>query len=222
MSSTRSTRSSTDDSQPSCRPTVVKLGGSLLGLHDVTERLLYVVDDLTAPLVLVGGGASADLVRHWDEQGLLTNREAHRLAIAAMSFNARQLAASDARFAFVSSLADAIDAVASRRIPLLDAVSVLAVEEACGGERPAIPSSWDVTSDSLAAWLAGAWNADLWLLKSLDAAHDWGQHVDPWFHTAAEGRASLGWVNLRTDRPTVTRLHLANRPSSTRETGHST
>lgn len=222
MSNTRSTRSSTDDSRRCSRPTVVKLGGSLLGLRDVTERLVSVVDGLTAPLVVVGGGAAADLVRQWDEQGLLTDREAHRMAIAAMSFNARQLAASHPRLAFASSLADANEATAAGWIVLLDAVSVLAVEEAQRGTLPAVPASWDVTSDSLAAWLAQAWDADLWLLKSLDAGEDWEQHVDPWFRTAAKGRTSIGWVNLRSDRPAVAHLHLATTLSSTREIGQST
>lgn len=196
LSNTPSTRSSTDDATATSVPTVIKLGGSLLDLEDVIDRLAAAVDDLTLPLVVVGGGSAADLVRQWDRLDQLTDRDAHQLAIAAMSFNAHTLAQSDHRLAFVSSRAAAADAVHKGRIPLLDAVAVLATEERQQPGLPTIPASWDVTSDSIAAWLARAWEGRLRLLKSVDPQSG-ALDVDAWFPTAAQGLMHIDWVNLR-------------------------
>jgi len=69
-----------------------------------------------------------------------------------------------------------------------------------------LPHSWDVTSDSIAAAAAVAWEAEeLILLKSCDLPTPTGLanlaeqgQVDPYFPVAARGLRRLAWGNLRT------------------------
>lgn len=54
--------------------TVLKLGGSLLDLADLPDRLRSVIKMLgdNGPLLVCGGGDAADLVRRWHEHHALT------------------------------------------------------------------------------------------------------------------------------------------------------
>ncbi|MCH2201861.1 MAG: hypothetical protein MK102_07815 [Fuerstiella sp.] len=179
--------------------TVVKLGGSLLDLKDLTDRLIAVVADFYNPVVVVGGGPAADRVRQWHEQGVVDSSEAHQLSIAAMSFNAINLACSDRRMCLVSSQDEATAAGQRGEVPLIDCLRVLQAEQESNLQLPAIPVSWDVTSDSISAWLAQAWGGELCLLKSVDAGPNPAEHLDGWFLSAFSNRAQLTWLNLRSN-----------------------
>jgi aspartokinase-like uncharacterized kinase len=187
---------------------VVKLGGSLLDVDDLPDRLLAALSDVDHPIVVVGGGSAADLVRQWNSQGLVNDSEAHRLAIAAMSFNALQLAASDRRLVLVKSRDAALEASLDGWLPLLDATSTLLEALAVPSQWPSLPESWEVTSDSIAAWLACAWNGDLRLLKSVPSGAAPLDHVDAWFEHASRGLEKLTWINLRALPLEVTSLPL--------------
>ena len=200
------TRSSTNATSP--KVTVVKLGGSLLDVAGLTERLLAAVSDVDIPIVIVGGGSAADLVRQWKHQGLVENSEAHRLAIAAMSFNALHLVESDRRLVLVKSKDAALEASLAGQLPLLDTSSALLVEQVLSVQYPSLPESWEVTSDSIAAWFASAWNGDLRLLKSVPSGSSPQDHVDVWFEQASKALQQLTWINLRTLPLEVTRLPL--------------
>lgn len=209
---TPSTRLSTNTRSP--KVTVVKLGGSLLDVADLTDRLLAAVSDVEIPIVVVGGGSAADLVRQWSRQGLVDNSEAHRLAIAAMSFNALHLVESDRvvesdrGLTLVKSKDAALEASLAGRLPLLDTSSALLAEQALFTQYPSLPESWDVTSDSIAAWLASAWNGDLRLLKSVSSGSAPLDHLDVWFEQASRGLHKLTWINLRNLPLEVTSLPL--------------
>jgi hypothetical protein len=95
-------------------------------------------------------------------------------------------------------------------IPILAPSAYLTkAEQAAPDEAP--PHLWDVTSDSLAAWIAWQWPAEeLVLLKStaivsgtpvtqLSAAG----LVDPFFPALAGRIARVGWCNLRDERPVI-------------------
>jgi len=204
--STASTRSSIENEKS--RLTVVKLGGSLLDLNGLVDTLIAAIGELAFPVVVTGGGPSADLVRHWDNCGRVSQNEAHKIGIAAMSFNGLLLSRTDGRLAFVGSRSEAVEAAARGQIPVLDVMMAIAVEQAERPDSPEIPESWDVTSDSIAAWLAEVWHAELWLLKSVPPGAAPALHVDKWFGRASQALPGLIWVNLRASESGPVRLTL--------------
>ncbi|QDT55665.1 Amino acid kinase family protein [Caulifigura coniformis] len=187
--------------------TVVKLGGSLLELKDLAARLrgLFSLLDKTGGIAtVVGGGPAADLVRRWDEQQTFSDREAHWLAIRAMRLTEELVAIRAPECGNIES-----DRGEVREMLLYNRRVILSIEpmlEAAAKEflpRPA--ASWDVTSDTLAAWAAKYLGVSrLVLAKSVDppagglaAATEQGL-VDPMFERSAEG-LEISWVNLRSD-----------------------
>jgi 5-(aminomethyl)-3-furanmethanol phosphate kinase len=140
--------------------TVVKVGGGLArdgGDHALRELCLALAAaGEHHPLLVVPGGAEfADAVRAYDDRFGLRPETAHRMAILAMD-------------QFGWALADLIPG-AARCVALGPArpgvVSVL-LPAALLAERDPLPASWAVTSDSIAAWVAGASGASrLVLLK---------------------------------------------------------
>ena len=139
---------------------VVKLGGSLLSsprLHD----LLGILADTGAPLVVVpGGGRFADAVRDIQPQIGLSDLAAHHMAILAMEQTAIALADIEPRLVLCADPVAINHAHAQGRAALWQPALMTF-------EAPDLPASWDVTSDSLAAWLAIAIDAEqLTLIKS--------------------------------------------------------
>jgi aspartokinase-like uncharacterized kinase len=145
---------------------VVKLGGSLLDLPDLVERFESWRAAELGPrgLLVVGGGAAADVVRDFDKAFRLGEPASHWLAIRAMQFNAHCVAAVLQNVQLVLDCAACEDAWANKRLALLDPLGWLSREAAEGVH---IPHRWTFTSDSVAAHVAtrlGA--AKLTLLKS--------------------------------------------------------
>ena len=177
------------------RVTIVKLGGSLA--H--TPHCVAWLDVLTAwggPLILVpGGGPFADGVRAAQAAMRFDDATAHRMALLAMEQFGLALAAHAKAFVLANSCEELDSALRARKIPVwLPARMVLAA--------PEVPEVWDMTSDSLAAWLAGTCGAHrLLLIKSRDlkapvSAQDLGRDkiVDPLFpQFAARSRAEV-WL----------------------------
>ncbi len=134
------------------RPLVVKIGGGLLrdeGL-DGLRRACAEATELAGRrpvLVVPGGGPFAEAVRAVDAQVGLADDVAHALALRAM----------DQLGMLVRWLLPAAEPVAELVAPR--ALGVL-VAAAAFGDRPEIPASWSVTSDSLAVLAAGAVRAD--------------------------------------------------------------
>ena len=145
------------------RLTVVKLGGSLMGA-DLSVPLEAVAAAPCRTVLVPGGGLFADAVRDAQDRLGFGDSLAHRLALRAMGAFAAILAERDARFVVAPSRARIEAAHRTGRTPVWDPVALEA-------GHPDIPENWDVTSDSLAAWLAhelGA--AALLLLKSVSPA----------------------------------------------------
>jgi 5-(aminomethyl)-3-furanmethanol phosphate kinase len=129
--------------------TVVKVGGGLAreAGDGALRALCAQIAEAGARhpvLVVPGGAAFADTVREHDRRFGLRPRTAHRMAIVAMD-------------QFGWALADLIPG-AARRVDLgpvrAGVVSVLLPAELLA-ERDPLPESWAVTSDSIAAWVAG-------------------------------------------------------------------
>ena len=180
---------------------VVKLGGSLLDLPDLAQRLDQLRPEWgPRPLVIVGGGAAADLVRAWDRQHQLGEERAHWLALDALDLTARLVETlwSPAR---VTRREDYQRAWEQEQVPLVPAREWF--EAAIRRETPTPTPTWETTTDTIAAWIASLTQAEsLWLLKSVpcpasiaDATDQ--ATVDPQFAAWVSARAPIHWVDLR-------------------------
>jgi len=141
---------------------VVKLGGSLLGSPEL-ESWLHIVNQYgDGKIVIVpGGGIFADAVREAQQLSGISDKIAHHLAVQAMDQYGVLMAGLNRGLATAASeLEIAERGWQHRGIIWLPSKMVCADED--------IPNSWDVTSDSLAAWLAHTLGAEhLILVKSL-------------------------------------------------------
>ncbi len=128
--------------------TVVKLGGSLAG----SAGLVGWLDALAAcggrVVVVPGGGPFADAVRAAQAEMGFGDEAAHHMALLAMEQYGRALADLRPGFGIAHTLVDIRQMLAAGEVPIWSPVEMVA------GSAD-IPASWDVTSDSLAAWLAG-------------------------------------------------------------------
>ncbi len=193
------------------RTVVFKLGGSLLSLPDLPQQLerLRSPSPMGRPLIVVGGGAAADLVRDWQTVHSLSDELAHWLAIRAMSFNEALLHKLLPHSAVVRDRGEIHSAWNARLLPILSAEGFLQAEEETGDHS--LPHDWSATSDSIAAWVAQRLGGRaLTLLKSLDLptgisleeAAEEGL-VDTHFPLVA-ARLAVSWINVRSDsRPVV-------------------
>ena len=128
--------------------TVVKLGGSLADSRDLARWLGALTRCAGWAVVVPGGGPFADQVRALQRQLRFDDATAHHLAILAMEQFGRVLAALEDCLVPAASLDQIRQALDADRVPVwMPAAMTLG--------RPEIPESWEVTSDSLAAWLAG-------------------------------------------------------------------
>ena len=123
---------------------VVKLGGSL---HDAPalRRWLRRLADAGGPprIVVPGGGPFADAVRGLQPRLGIDDRAAHRMAILAMQQFGLALQSLEPRLRLAETDAELHAARAAVWLPWRLA-----------GADMAIVASWEVTSDSLACWLA--------------------------------------------------------------------
>ncbi len=138
---------------------VIKLGGSLLSDPDSLKQCLQTIEQKAGDKVVIvpGGGVFADQIRQQQLKWQFDDLTAHQMAIMAMKQTAL----------LVHSL--------KPEFKLLDSVTALQAASAVSIWSPAIAeldtasiaASWDVTSDSLAAWLANQLTAkELILVKS--------------------------------------------------------
>jgi aspartokinase-like uncharacterized kinase len=139
---------------------VVKVGGSLLRDPQRLRRVLDIVADArkgSALLVVPGGGPFADAVRAMDRHIGLTDDAAHWMALLAMDQYAHLLHSRLRGATLVSTPAAVLAALRSGALPVLAPYRWLR-------DADPLPHSWDVTSDSIAAWIAGALAAPLLVL----------------------------------------------------------
>ena len=134
--------------------TVVKLGGGALAHVGHFQAVLAAIAAAAQDrrlLVVPGGGPFADAVREVDRRLRLSNDAAHWMAVLAMDQYAHLVAARLAGSVLVAEprgIAAALGAGAVGRIPVLAPYRWLR-------ETDPLPHEWMVTSDSIAAWVAG-------------------------------------------------------------------
>jgi aspartokinase-like uncharacterized kinase len=141
---------------------VVKLGGSLLGTPRLDRLVRTILScDRTRVVIVCGGGRYADGVRAAQHELGFSDALAHRLALDAMRWVGETIVDRHTELRLVEDATLIADAHAAGRIPLWTAA------ELRGGHRD-IVENWDVTSDSLSAWLAAHLGAaTLVLIKSI-------------------------------------------------------
>jgi 5-(aminomethyl)-3-furanmethanol phosphate kinase len=189
--------------------TVIKVGGSLFNWPELPGRLTELLAvrralDRDGRMVLIaGGGAAADMVRVVDEIHSLGDETAHWLALRAMDLTASILA----KLLPGTVLADSLGAMrlgwAAGSVPVLAVCPIL--DEIERSRPDWLPASWDVTSDTIAAWLTLHLGGDrLMLLKSAPLPDGADRQeaarlglVDPMLPLVARTLARIEYVNLR-------------------------
>jgi aspartokinase-like uncharacterized kinase len=158
---------------------VFKVGGGLLKQHGDLDRVLAAISDCARHrrvLIVPGGGPFADAVRVVDERVGLSDDAAHWMAIRAMDQYAHVIADQMPGCVLASHLPEIEAALVASRVPVLLPSQWLRAADP-------LPHSWDVTSDSIAAWIAGAVGAPrLVLIKPSGASG--ADLVDPYFTQA--------------------------------------
>ena len=141
---------------------IVKLGGSLLGASALKQWLKIITHYSDGRIIIVpGGGIFADAVRTAQQLSHMHDKVAHRLALLAMDQYGELLASLNPDLVTASSELEIAERSFQHR-----AIIWLPSQMVCADET--IPANWQVTSDSLAAWLATKLNAEhLVLVKSL-------------------------------------------------------
>ncbi len=128
---------------------MLKIGGSLF---DCSKELLKrVAAENTDVLVVPGGGVFADVVRDVYAKGGLSDDTAHWMALLAMDQYGYYL--SDGTGVPLS------DKIRGKGTRIARAYEILRKDDA-------LPHSWDVTSDTIAAWMA--WKSGSKLIKATD------------------------------------------------------
>ena len=159
--------------------TVIKVGGALLLLENALPRALSALNLLSLEhsfLIIPGGGPFADTVRSVDQLHSLAADDAHWMAILGMDQYAILLASRIRNAELVSGRGEIARAAAHGRIPVLAPYRWLR-------DADPLPHSWDVTSDSIAAWVASQIGArQLILVKP--SIGDQRAIVDPYFERA--------------------------------------
>lgn len=134
-------------------PTVVKLGGSFAFSPCLREWIEAIAACAGRAVIVPGGGPFADAVRTAQASMGFDDRAAHRMGLLAMEQYGCAMASLHERLSLADSLELIYQGLADAKVPVW-----LPAQMALGDA--AVPQSWDVTSDSLAAWLAGMIGAE--------------------------------------------------------------
>jgi dihydroneopterin aldolase len=143
-------------------PVVIKIGGSCASSLDLRRWTAAVAACGGRAVVVPGGGPFADAVRQAQPRMKFDDGAAHHMAMLGMEQFGHALASFHERLSATDNMADLQRAQSEGNVPIwLPARMALQAAD--------IPPSWQVTSDSLAAWLAGKLNAArLVLLKQVE------------------------------------------------------
>jgi 5-(aminomethyl)-3-furanmethanol phosphate kinase len=141
---------------------VVKLGGSLEQSGALLDCLHQIEQHYknSSVVIVPGGGVFADQVRTAQFRWQFDDHIAHTMALLAMQQMAFLINGLKKQFTIASTVAD----IKAQTRPGQILIWSPAINEL---DNAGIAASWDITSDSLSAWLASALSAsDLILVKS--------------------------------------------------------
>jgi aspartokinase-like uncharacterized kinase len=162
--------------------TVVKLGGSLASSPALKPWLDAIGRCAGHVVVVPGGGPFADAVRAAQPRMGFDDGAAHQMALLAMEQYGRALVGLADGLTLAGSVAAIRRALRDGRVPVWAPTRMAQ----CAAD---VPGSWDMTADSLAAWLAGKLAAQrVLLVKHIDVSGPLALHdlvargiVDPLF-----------------------------------------
>jgi aspartokinase-like uncharacterized kinase len=130
---------------------VVKFGGAVLAHPAVLDRALDSIANRARACRLVivpGGGPFAEAVREADRRLAVSESAAHWMATLAMDQYAHLLVSRLPGAALVTTAREIDGALDAAQVPILAPFRWLR-------QADPLPHSWNVTSDSIAAWIAG-------------------------------------------------------------------
>lgn len=116
-------------------------------------------------LIVVGGGEFANLIRKYDGDVGFSEDVTHETAIDCMDILAKLLNDKLAFTEISHSLEDAMEVSDSGKIPVLICSEILREEDP-------FAHSWNVTSDSISAYVAGLLGARLLIATDVDGIYD--------------------------------------------------
>lgn len=142
---------------------VIKVGGSLLSSGRLNEWLEIMVKYGAGKILIVpGGGIFADQVRTAQQKWKFDDKTAHQMALLAMEQYAHVLRSYAPDLVLADSIETIQKLVSKKKIPVCLPFKMI---DQCQD----LPTNWDLTSDSIALWLAEQINAKhTVLLKSLN------------------------------------------------------
>jgi aspartokinase-like uncharacterized kinase len=150
---------------------VMKLGGSLYGSPELDHWLEAIAAHGAGKVVVVpGGGRFADAVRDSQHALGFDDLAAHNMAVLAMAQAAHWLHACCNALRPVDSADALADALGAGHVAVWQPLDLRR-------DAPDELTSWDVTSDSLAAWLAERLHAQRLLLVKWDAPPPHADHA---------------------------------------------
>ena len=162
---------------PSAALSVIKIGGGLAMVPGALDRVCRAIGASGRDhriLVVPGGGPFADAVRDFDRTVGLSPDAAHWMAILAMDQYAHVLAERIPGATLIEEPGALLQTLGS------SGVAVLAPSRWMRS-ADVLPHSWEVTSDSVAAFVAGALDAARLIL--IKPAAELPDPVDPYFAT---------------------------------------
>src|SRR5262245_13094679 len=127
--------------------TVVKLGGSYAFSLQLPAWLEALAVCAGRVVIVPGGGPFADVVRDAQAKMRFSDDTAHRMGLMAMSQFGCAVASLGKDYVMAGSVDAIHNAVRARQVPVWSPLPMAL-------ETETLPASWDVTADSLAAWLA--------------------------------------------------------------------
>jgi len=140
---------------------VIKLGGSLMSDVESLKQCLNSIEQKANNKVVIvpGGGVFADQVRFAQQQYQFDDVVSHEMALLAMQQMALLFKAIKPGFELTKNISE----MAKSSSVLIWSPDIAELNSA------SVPASWDITSDSLAAWLANQLQAtELILVKSAE------------------------------------------------------
>ncbi len=134
------------------RLAVVKLGGSHASGPHIKDWLAAIAAEARKIVIVPGGGPFADAVRLAQPSMGFDDGAAHAMALMAMAQFGRALESLNPALRMTASRSAILRAFKDGNVPIWSPEAM--------AQAARLPETWELTSDSLAAWLAGALGAD--------------------------------------------------------------